>query len=196
MNYPQASLELTEHASTDFGHVNIVNGEAPAIDADGWRFLYGEPGTPLTAGKFHLYEQDVKCGAEKPRPGTTGASAALPACRSDRRMCIVGGHNDAADILQQFYLDCNLYLSLNHEYGQRVEQRRGGSDNSAIGCDDDAGRGNHQELIPNRLSMPAVKRTPGRRMTIRQSISPVVCLHHHWKAARREPFVLMQKVQI
>src|SRR5271169_914866 len=40
--------------------------------------------------------------AEKPRSGTTGASAALPACRSDRRMCIVGGRNDAADIMRQF----------------------------------------------------------------------------------------------
>jgi hypothetical protein len=35
------SFELAEHASPDFGHVNIVSGEAPAIDAYGWRFLYG-----------------------------------------------------------------------------------------------------------------------------------------------------------
>jgi hypothetical protein len=79
-------------------------------------------GHAINGRKFHLYAQHVKCGAEKPRPGTTGASAALPACRSDRRMCIVGGRNDAADILQQFYLDCNLYLSVKHDYGHPVEQ--------------------------------------------------------------------------
>ena len=60
--------------------------------------------------------------AEKPRSGTTGASAALPACRSDRRMCIVGGRNDAAGILRQFYLECNLHLNINYECGIRLNE--------------------------------------------------------------------------
>jgi hypothetical protein len=48
--------------------------------------------------------------AEKPRPGVAGASAALPACRSDRRICIVGGHNDATSIVRPFYSSCNSYF--------------------------------------------------------------------------------------
>ena len=52
---------------------------------------------------------------KSPGRGTTGASAALPACRSDRRMCIVGGRNDATGIMRQFCLGCNLYLKINHE---------------------------------------------------------------------------------
>jgi hypothetical protein len=59
---------------------------------------------------------------KSPGRGTTGASAALPACRSDRRMCIVGGRNDAAAILQQFYLECNLHLKINYECGIRLNR--------------------------------------------------------------------------
>jgi len=45
----------------------------------------------------------------------------LPACRSDRRMCIVGGRNDATDIMRQFWLGCNLYLKINHELWESAE---------------------------------------------------------------------------
>jgi len=48
----------------------------------------------------------------------------LPACRSDRRMCIVGGRNDATDIMRQFWLGCNLYLKINHELRESAESGR------------------------------------------------------------------------
>ena len=62
---------------------------------------------------------------KSPGRGTAGASAALPACRSDRRMCIVGGRNDAAGILRQFYLECNLHLNINYECGIRLNDGEG-----------------------------------------------------------------------
>ena len=60
---------------------------------------------------------------KSPGRGTTGASAALPACRSDRRMCIVGGRNDATAIMRQFSLGCNLYLKINHECAKTGESQ-------------------------------------------------------------------------
>jgi hypothetical protein len=62
---------------------------------------------------------------KSPGRGTAGASAALPACRSDRRMCIVGGRNDAAGILQQLYLECNLHLKINYECSTRLNEGEG-----------------------------------------------------------------------
>jgi hypothetical protein len=72
------SFEPAEHASTDFGHVNIVNGEAPVIDADGWRFLYGAPGTPLAAGKFIYMNRTSNAAQKSPGRGRPGL---LPPCR-------------------------------------------------------------------------------------------------------------------
>src|SRR5271165_5503714 len=75
--------------------------------------------------KRRLSQGARDAAAEKPRSGTAGASAALPACRSDRRMCIVGGRNDATGIMRRFWLGCNLYLRINHELRKSAESAGG-----------------------------------------------------------------------
>jgi len=48
-------------------------------------------------------------------------------------MCIVGGRNDAADILRQFYQECNLHLNINHECGIRLNE---GDDGATVSPSD------------------------------------------------------------
>jgi hypothetical protein len=46
-------------------------------------------------------------GRRKAPAGEDRGFCGLPACRSDRPMCIVGGHNDAASRMRLFYRNCN-----------------------------------------------------------------------------------------
>jgi hypothetical protein len=109
----------------------VVDHWALVVNADGWRFYAATQGITLkdltTAGNLSRRTTRQLPVQKSPGRGTTGASAALPACRSDRRMCIVGGRNDAAGILRQFYLECNLHLNINYECGIRLNEREDGA---------------------------------------------------------------------
>src|SRR5262249_54614282 len=51
----------------------------------------------------------IAADTEKPRPGKTGASVACRCAGPTEPIRIVGGHNDAASKMPQFYRHCNSY---------------------------------------------------------------------------------------